>query len=328
MAKRDSNIVLNTIDDGEPAVQRRADAEESTDNEPSHDEPTDGVTNPDGSVTEYVTPKEPPGKATAENVPENPLNPEIQQFKNEVEHPEDWTDSELKAIAQQRRTPELSPDEISDRVNLSTAVVKRGQRKVRHAELSATNDIRAAFQKRTPIQQLTIAAHLTGAPEYSTGELAELADCKPGSIRTARRRFQPLIRRLDEASLPERLVPQPIRDDLGESDEEQSTDEMNTDNASESSKTEKTGDATDTPCETESEQETTDSAPHTETTPEPTSATVTIEDVREFVTVLQEAATKEHSLSESPTAQQGTAARLATCEAILNYIDQQMPREQ
>lgn len=122
--------------------------------------------------------------------------------------------------------------------------------------------------------------------------------------------------------------PRSGKHDLAESDDEQSTDETNTDDASESSETEETGDDTDAPSKTESERETTDSAPHTETTPEPTTATVTIKDVRQFVTVLREAATKEHSLSDSPTAQQGIAARQATCEAILDYIDHQIPSEQ
>jgi hypothetical protein len=89
MSKRDSNIVLNTTDDDEPAVQRRADAEESTDDKPSHDKSIDGVANPDGSMTVSATSKESSGTSTTENMPQNLLEPESQQFRAETEHPKD-----------------------------------------------------------------------------------------------------------------------------------------------------------------------------------------------------------------------------------------------
>lgn len=323
MAKRNSNIAYNAIDNDKPTVQRQDD-KSSIDNEP-----TDGVENPDGSTTVSATPKEPSGRSTTENMPTNLLNPEIQQFKAETNHPEDWTDSELLAVAQQRRAEDLSTEEISDRVNVSEAVVRRGLRKKRYANLKTTDEIRDEFLECTATQRLVIAANLAGAPDYARSDLAEMAGCKQGSVGSTRRRFRPLIRRLDQVGLPNRLVPEPILDDLPKRDDsDHSTDATATDDASKSSETEETGDDTDTgnQNEIEPEREATKIAPTNKTELAATASQSPVEDVRQFVTVLREAATKEHSLTESPTAQQGTAARQATCEAILDYIDQQRQR--
>jgi hypothetical protein len=289
MAKRDSNIVLNTTDNGEPAVQRRTDAEESIDNEPtddeSTDEPTDGVTNPDGSTIVSATPKEPSGTSTTENIPQNLLEPEIQQFKAETDHPEDWTDLELKAVGLRQRHPDLSTSEISDRLGISKSVVRRGERKVSFAELSDKNEIYAAFRDCTTTQQAVIAASVASS-EYTNSEISDMAACTQNTVRSTRRRFRPLMRTLNTVGLPDSLVPKPILDDSNaRADTEQTADETDTDDQR----------ATET--ETKApEREIAD-----KTGPEPTAARPAIEDVRQFVTVLREAATKEHALSDSPT---------------------------
>jgi hypothetical protein len=191
-------------------------------------------------------------------------------------------------------------------LGISESVVRRGERKVSFAELSDNSEIYAAFRDCTTTQQAVIAASVT-ATEYTNSEISDMAACTQNTVRSTRRRFRPLMRMIEGVGLPDSLVPKLILDDSNaHADTEQTTDETDTDDQR------ATENGTKAP-----EREIAN-----KTGSEPTATRPAIEDVRQFVTVLREAATKEHALSDSPTAQQGTAARQATCETILEYIDQ------
>ena len=243
-------------------------------------------------------------------MPGNSLDTEIRDFKNEVEHPEDWTDSELTAVAVHRRQSDFSHTEISDRVGISRSVVKRGRQKLVHTNLADEADIHEAFQECTTTQQTVIAASLAPTA-YTTTEITEMADCATNTVHSTRQLSKPLMRKLDAVGLPDRLIPAAIRNDSTESDENNDTDETATDDE-----------------EPATETTTSDTSPTNETTPEPTTSRQAIEDIRRFVTGLRERAT-DSARSESPPARQRTA-REATCEAILAYIetvDKQIERE-
>jgi transposase-like protein len=189
MTKRATNIALNLTDDDEPAVAHQ---------------------NPDGSITEYATPKDPDGSATAENVP-SPLAAAISAFTEGIDHPEDFTDTDLQVIGVGRLNPSLTHSALSDRLDVSVSTISRARRRATHAELSDREEIQTAFRERTDRQQATIAALVTD-PECSRELLSEVGDCQRNAAAGIQRTFRPLVRHLREVGLPaEYDLPGPLR---------------------------------------------------------------------------------------------------------------------
>jgi hypothetical protein len=319
MAQRDSNIALNLTGDGDPAVHRQDAPDASIETDADTTATDTGVTNPDGSVTVYGTPSDDAGDTTTENVPQSPLAGEIATFEHEVDHPEDWTDAERRAVGIQRLHPELSDSEISDRLDISTTVVGQARQKVELATLDGQEAIHTVFHELTPTQQTVLAASIRD-PDRSTTALADLADCAPGSAGSIRRRFKPLLRQLTDVGLPEDIDP-PIETatdetattaSVNDSDRDSETvTAQNDETATEQEAAERFTCATcgasfdsadarnghtavhtteDDTSETDDEQPTTDSDATSESDrPRPTT-----DDIKRFVTGLRERATDTH----------------------------------
>jgi uncharacterized Zn finger protein (UPF0148 family)/transposase-like protein len=358
MPTRNSNITLNLTDDDEPAVQQRhtngSDTAPAGDSDDDHSDEAIEITNDDGSVTVYGTP-EPTGKTTTENVPGSPLAAEIRAFEEEIDHPEAFSDIERQAVAIHRHRPDLSHGDISDRLEIARTTVSKACRKARLAALSDSEEIHAAFHRRTDAQQAIITASVR-TPDRLPGALADLTGYSRTRVSTAQNNFGPLIRHLTEVGLPDdaqTTLDQPPQDDLASADE---AAEALADSAP---------DATDESDETVSyvcptcgetfdsvnarnghtavhtqESDTDDAiAPHepadedehthevdTDGTTAPAEQTplVAREDlttIRQTVERLHEAAATEQELCDSLVSQASTAARQATCNVILARID-------
>jgi hypothetical protein len=340
MAQQDTNIALNLTGDGTPAVHRQNAPDASTDNNETATDPP--VTNPDGSVTVYGTPPDDAGDTTTENVPQSPLAGEIAAFEQEMEHPEDWTDAERRAVGMQRLHPELSDSEISDRLDISTTVVGQARQKVALATLDGCEAVHAAFHDRTATQQTVLAACVRD-PDRTTTDLAELADCAPGSAGSIRRRFKPLLRQLSDVGLPEEIDPPTDETattaNVSDSEREGETRTAQDDEtdaaqaAAESftceicgatfgSKHARNGHKAVHTNEDEDASETDDE--HTTTETDTTSASdgtrPAIDDIKRFVTGLRERATDDHHHSDAPALDQNAMRRMV-CDAVLTYIE-------
>lgn len=202
MADRESNIALNLADDDEPTVQ----AQENDEQNHTDQAASEGVENSDGSVTEYATPPAPDGDESAQNVPESPFAAEIAQFRDEIAHPEDFSDAQLKAVGISRLHPDLSNGEISERMDHSSTTVGKALRKADMATLSGQEEIHEAFQNRTDTQQGIIATAVS-APDKSDREVAEIVGCGKSTAKPVRRKFMPLVRKLRDTGFPNGYSP-------------------------------------------------------------------------------------------------------------------------
>jgi hypothetical protein len=306
----------------------------------SADDTEPGVTNPDGSVTVYGTP-DADGETTTENVPQSPLAGEIAAFEQETDHPEDWTDAERRAVGLHRLHPDLNDREISDRLDISKTVVGKARRKVTLAALDGIAEIHTALQALTPTQQTVIAASVRD-PDRTRADLAAIADCRPGTTGSIRRRFKPLVRQLRDVGLPDDtaalLDESEPTDTATEQADETATDHdpaeetfvCETCGATFDSKHARNGHTAVHQRENDDEETTseTDTAQHTETAPGHTASAAresdktrpSTDDIKRFVTGLRERATADHQHSDS-SALDHSAVRRITCDAVLAYIE-------
>jgi DNA-directed RNA polymerase specialized sigma24 family protein len=351
MAQRDTNIALNMTDDGTPAVHQQG-TDVSTATTDDTDETDPRVTNPDGSVTVYGTPPDDAGDTTTENVPQSPLAGEIAAFEQAMDHPEDWTEAERRAVGMQRLHPALSDSEISDRLDISTTVVGQARQKVELATLDGREAIHTAWQDRTPTQQTVLAASVHD-PDRSTTDLAKLADCARGTVGSIRRRFKPLLRQLSDVGLPEESDPptEAATDETATTVTTASGSDSDRDSEAVPAQDDKTdaaqaaeGAFTCATCgatfdshharnghtavhtsEEDDASETDDETPTNES--DNTSAAdgtrPSIDDIKRFVTGLRERASDDHPQrhSEAQNGANGSAVQQVTCDAILTYID-------
>jgi transposase-like protein len=338
MAQRDTNIALNMTGDGTAAVQRQG-TDNPTD---SADDTEPGVTNPDGSITVYGTPPDDTGETTTENVPQSPLAGEIAAFEQEMDHPEDWTDAERRAVGLHRRHPDLTDREISDRLDLSKTVVGKARRKVELATLDGTAEIHTALQALTPTQQTVIAARVRD-PARTRADLAALADCRPGTTGSIRRRFKPLVRQLRDVGLPDETAALLDESEPTDTSTEQA-DETAHEPAEEPFTCETCGatfdsvharnghtavhqredDEAETISETDTGHKTETVSGHAASAASEADGTrPSTDDIKRFVAGLRERASdispQRHSDSQHGT--DGSAVRQVTCDAILTYID-------
>jgi hypothetical protein len=338
MVQRDTNITLNMTGDGDSAVQRQRTPDESTE---SDGEP--GVTNPDGSITVYGTPPDDTGETTTENVPQSPLAGEIAAFEQEMDHPEDWTDAERRAVGVHRLHPDLTDREISDRLDISKTVVGKARRKVDLAALDGTAEIHTALQALTPTQQTVIAASVR-EPDRTRADVAALADCRPGTTGSIRRRFKPLVRQLRDVGLPDDTAAlldaneSTATDTSTEQADETTTDHdpaeesfvCKTCGATFDSKDARNGhtavhtredDTEESTSETDTGQQTETDTAHTASAAREADETQpSTDDIKRFVTGLRERATADHQHSDS-SALDHSAVRRITCDAVLAYIE-------
>jgi hypothetical protein len=213
MADRDSNIALNLTGDDEPAVQQQEEQEHNDSPQTNGEE----VENPDGSVTEYATAPVPDGSESTENVPESPFAAEIARFRDEINHPEDFSDSQFKTVGVSRLHPDLTHSQIAGRIDYSPTTVGRALQKADMATLSGQEEIHDAFQSRKDTQQSVIAAAVS-APDKSDREISEMVTCGEATTKATRRLCMPLIRKLRDIGLPDGYSP---RFRAGEDDEEE-----------------------------------------------------------------------------------------------------------
>lgn len=346
MPTRKSNITLNLTDDDEPAVQQQLGEETAQEDADTADLP------------EYVTPPNPPGEMSSENVPESPIAAAMHRFTQQIEQPDEFTTTELEAIAVSRLHPDLSRTEVADRLDISPSTVGNANRRARLAELSEPDEIHATFRERTERQQTIIEAFVAD-PDCSDAQLSTLADCSTSGVETTKHVFAPLIRKLREVGFPDEYEPT-VADELAPIHPETSTTDttdtepfacevcgktFDTANARNGHKAVHSNDDTGAVSvddsattstveieptefenvwtETESTEPDDDAAPDAETTaPEnemvPRSE---LKHLRQFVDGLRDAAATEHSLTDDRVGHRSTAARQAVCETVLAKID-------